>query len=149
MSASTLTQTLAGLWLDHHVDENETNDVDKSTLAGGILLRVFLWINVVQVGCAAVMWMMERRRRLSGHAARPGSRIEAEAYERLPLDDIESPEPYEGILPRSEEVEDELEAFLAQSNGEVKRGRIFFYLALGFVVFVWLTFLGTAWARLE
>lgn len=150
MSASTFSQTLSGLWLDHHIDHDQNDESDDTVKAGASLLRVFLWINVVQVGCAGVLWMMEMRRRAAGAANRPDVVNEAEEYERLPLDDIESSDALEeSNVKRHSEESDELESFLAQTDGEVARGRIFFFSALSFVAVVWLTFLGTAWSRLR
>ena len=83
MAASSLSQTLAGLWLDSAKDAGEdggsTGSGGKVYDTGGGLLRVFWIINILQLLVALYLWKLEetRRRRASTIAA-------AEEYEQLP-----------------------------------------------------------------
>lgn len=80
MASSSLSQTLAGLWLDW--TKKTADDEDDEYEAGEGLLRLFWAINILQVGCIVLLWKFEARRR----ARVDQSRIaRAEEYEQLPM----------------------------------------------------------------
>ena len=83
MAASSLSQTLAGLWLDSVKDASEddgsTGSGGKVYDAGGGLLRVFWIINILQLLVALYLWKLEERRR-----RRASTVAAAEEYEQLP-----------------------------------------------------------------
>lgn len=92
MASSSLSQTLAGLWLDWSkktgtIDDNDDNDdqVDGDEYgAGEGLLRVFWMINILQLGCIFLLWRFEARRRRRAN----DQRVEAEEYEQLPMEGV-------------------------------------------------------------
>lgn len=128
MASSSLSQTLSGMWLDGQED---------SVSGGEGLLRIFWTINVLQLGCAVGLWLMEERKRKLSSLA--------EEYESLPLGDIgdELEREEQKVLHRSEPS-----SALASSDAESRRSKIFFRSALGFVVIVWVVFLADAWNEL-
>ena len=113
MASSAMSQTLAGVWLDHakEADSGEGReggggdgeDAGQETATKG-LVRAWLFINVLQLVCVYVLWRFEKRRRSAretcsgseGGTRRVGAeegkasgrRYEAEEYERLPLNDL-------------------------------------------------------------
>lgn len=112
MASSAMSQTLAGVWLDHakEADSDEgreggggEEDAGQETATKG-LLRAWLLINVLQLVCVYALWCFEKRRRsaretgsgseggtrrVGGEEGKAsGRRYEAEEYERLPLNDL-------------------------------------------------------------
>jgi hypothetical protein len=161
MASSTLSQTVAGVWLDWAKGQDEEQ---QEYQAGQGLLLTFLGINVLQLGCAVVLWKLWARR---ARELAPGM-----AYERLPLgelggegdeddelDDLESVRNMP-LLGRTERVVEEVEEVLkspqmertlfepAITKEERKWGRIFSVSSLGFILLVWAVFFATAWTKM-
>lgn len=169
MASSSLSQTLAGLWLDW--TRKTADDEDDEYEAGEGLLRIFWIINILQLGCILLLWRFEGHRRRSHSFTLGDDRIErAEEYEQLPLSDVSdgpsSPlteyasrrlsaddDDNDDIKPVLDPVPDsapEVEpcSALASTEGERQRSRVYFYISLLFIAFVWIVFLGSAWSRL-
>lgn len=173
MASSSLSQTLAGLWLDW---TRKTADGEQDEYkAGEGLLRIFWLINLLQLGCMMFLWRLEKKRRVSLR----DSIEKAEEYEQLPMSDVESPDVFErnhdyndtrsesdGEDGRSQSSELEREERLAKPEGpntpevtevssalarddaERRRGRVCFYASLSMIALVWVVFLISAWSRL-
>ena len=106
MASSAMSQTLAGVWLDHGraavmpggaarggeggSEGGEGGAGEQGAVKG--LLRAWLMINVLQLGCVYVLWRFERERRVQANGVTGDDaskkRDEAEEYERLPLNDL-------------------------------------------------------------
>lgn len=169
MASSSLSQTLAGLWLDwtKHDDSSERNETEGAYQAGEGLLRIFWTINILQLSCVILLWRFEGRRR-----KRAAER--AVEYERLPMSTVsegegdetdpevleEEDEPLDVSSLDDTEEEDEVKrkapgleqvavgSALALDDAERRRGKVFFRTSLGFIAFVWAVFLASAWSRL-
>lgn len=152
-ASSSLSQTLAGIILDHIRDKADPDTADFQ--AGQGLLTIFWVINALQLACAIYLWRLEKSRR-----SRLRTEIErAEEYERIPiaddeLDDDEDDHEYaeggireEAVKPKTEEVI-EVKSAMAATAVERKRGRWFFFASVGFIGLVWIAFLSTAVRKL-
>lgn len=176
-ASSSLSQTLAGLWLDW------TKQTSDEFAAGEGLLRIFWLINLLQLGCMLFLWRLEKKRRVSLSSA---SIERAEEYEQLPMSDVESPDVFErdhDYGDHADEISDddeetrwnyndhgdeeqvderrlakpegpntpeisEVSSALARDDAERWRGRFFFLISLAMIAVVWIVFLASAWSRL-
>lgn len=169
VAASTATQTTAGLWLDYEQESRGKKWAVHS------LLVIFAALNVLQIGQLLGLWKFEAIRR--GQINRKRARMfEARRYERLPLSPNEeepedSSEEYDSddtttiqdvfledeplTLARRNNSPDPLpitiddpQSGLARTDAERHRGKVAFSTSLGFIAFVWIEFIITAWRKL-
>lgn len=167
MASTSLSQTLAGLWLDW--TKKTADDVDDEYVAGEGLLRMFWAINILQFGCILLLWRFEAKRRASLERG-----FSAEEYEQLPMEGVgdesdhdseddldlshdsipnrDQPthaelEPAEGLklAPRRRQ---QTSSAIAADENERRRGRYYLLASLGYICVVWLVFLASAWSRL-
>lgn len=170
VAASTVTQTTAGLWLDFEQESRGKKWAVHS------LLIIFAALNVVQIGQLLGLWKFEsvRRHQISRKRARV---IEAVRYERLPMAPSEAEEddssdeydsddegtaiqdvfladeplaqrrPAQDPDPLPISIDDP-QSGLARTGAERRRGKLAFKTALGFIAFVWIEFIITAWRKL-
>ena len=136
MAASSLSQTLSGVWLDYAKAQDPTEGS-----GGDGLLRIFLTINALQLACAVILWRFDRwkSRRIS---------INASAQEYIPVStfDAEAGQDDEDIEPPPKAVMvSEIKTAQAVGPDEKSRSVIFFSCCIGLVVLVWVAFLGVAW----
>lgn len=158
MASSSLSQTLAGLWLDRAKAGPESQQ-DVYT-AGRSLIAIWWFLNAAQLACTFWLYWYEAKRRVVLEDRRA-----KEAYERLPMSDVSGDsdidEEEEDVTPQvayrqpAAAVEstvtltlDEDMTGLARSEAERTRSRIALYGCLGWILCVWTVFLGTAYSRL-
>lgn len=164
MASSSLSQTLAGLWLDWTDDAAVSERMEQEAYeAGEGLLRIFWFINILQLGCIFLLWRFEARRR---QFREDGLVIQAEEYEQLPMSAVSYDTPSETLYDDDQsdegrEDEDDIKrqavepdglagsaAALALDDRERRRGKWAFRASLGFIAIVWVVFLVSAWSRL-
>lgn len=170
VAASTATQTTSGLWLDY---EQETRGKKWAVHS---LLVAFAVLNVLQIVQLLGLWKFETIRRHEIRRRRTHAFLAAH-YERVPMapsetDDDSSDDAYDSDSEttiqdvfledeplaniRSSEVavdalpikHDDPQSGLARTEAEKQRGKLAFKTALGFIAFVWIEFIVTAWRKL-
>ncbi|KAL1408441.1 hypothetical protein Q8F55_005253 [Vanrija albida] len=158
--ASTLCQTLSGLWLDW---AKEHRGGQESAVHS--LLVIYAAINVVQFVLAYALWRFERARR---HACgrRHAAIVASEEYERLPMygdegspdsaladdDDDDDVSDYgsDGSERKEHDADDAgPQSGLARNDAEKARGKVFFMLGLVLIAVVWIVWIVTAWRKLR
>lgn len=161
MASSSLSQTLAGLWLDRAKAGPESQQDVKT--AGRSLIGIWWLLNLGQLACTFWLYWYESKRRalLEDHKTR-------EAYERLPMSDVSGDsdsedencdngqptpqtayrQPAEGANVFVVHLSDQDMTGLARSEAERTRSRFALYGCLVWILVVWTIFLGTAWSRL-
>ncbi|ORX33514.1 major facilitator superfamily domain-containing protein [Kockovaella imperatae] len=128
MASSSLSQTLAGVWLDHAKVKDPTE-----RMGGQVLLRTFWLINLLQLACALGLWRFDGWKRKQAYAPIPlegdgQAEDEDECDSPVPLDD--------GTTGTSQRLQ------------ERARSVLFFSCCIGFVAIVWIVFLSIAWRDL-
>jgi hypothetical protein len=159
-ASSAMSQTLSGIWLD--AAKKGAEDGSGARGAGG-LLGMFWFINILQLGCAVCLWILEGRRR--GHAT--SDTVAAEQYARLPLNDLPSLDSDseaeaeniwapvrrrrsagdDGKRVPEEDVYTPSSA-LADGESEKRRSKVFLGMSLVWIGLVWVLFLVDAYIDL-
>lgn len=164
MASSSLSQTLAGLWLDRAKPDSAVGpDAETDLKSAGRSLIVIWWlVNVCQLACAFWLYRIEGKRR-----AAVEKQLVKEEYERLPLSDVSDdslvdegdrhgevggsyfpPDPTPPTTTNETRDTPTGMSGLAQSEAEKWRSKIALCGCLGWIALVWTVFLGTAWSRL-
>ena len=139
MAASSFSQTVSGLWLDH------ARATTGSGQAGGEgLLRTFWAINLLQLLCAVGLWRFEARRR--------GQMERSSDGEYVPVSTLDQgPEEYEladdaelDMVKKPHHRQEPIRSAVAASPSETARGRISFMACCCLVALVWALFLVVA-----
>ena len=136
--ASSLSQTIYGLWLDHA--RRKSSDI---RVGGRGLLRAFLTLNVLQLACAVALWRFNDWKKQQ--AAVQGGYIAVSTFNRERVfDELDS----EMLSVTDKPQVIEVKTAIATSDEERSRSKVFFICCIVFVGIVWVVFLGVAWRDL-
>jgi hypothetical protein len=148
-ASASVAQTLAGIYLDH------ARGAHGEFQAGQGLLTGFWVVNCLQLACAGMLWVIEKRKRAQINIA-----VQYEELPRLSIDRIDEEQEVEGDLDLDENLElDEdnepelpseakVEKVSAITDREKRRSKTCFGSAIAWVGISWVLFMGTAWSKL-
>lgn len=153
-ASASVSQTLAGVYLDH------ARGAHGEFQAGQGLLTGFWVVNCLQLACAGMLWVVEKRKRAQVTIAAQYEELPRLSIDRideeqevqrdldLGLDDnLDLDEDSEPELPSEAKVE-KVSSGLAITDREKRRSKTCFGSAIAWVGISWVLFMGTAWSKL-